>query len=135
MPEQYDDDRPTHRWVRVGYAKTPGGQIDRERLRNQPEHLPAEEAKRIVRNGYGQYLTDDEAAAMRAERAEVAEAVKAEPGARDGSADAPKVDKPAESTAPPITPPDVPAPSGKPAKPADIRKQGWGATDNATKEG
>lgn len=107
MGETYDDDRPTHRWVRVGYAKTPDGQIDRERLRRQPEHLPADEAKRIVRNGHGQYLTDEQAAQMQAERAEVAEAA-----------------KPAAKAA------------ARGEQPADLKQRGWGATtDTATKEG
>lgn len=117
MGETYDDDRPTHRWVRIGYAKTADGRIDKARV-GKPELLDAAEAKRIVDNNHGRYLSEAEVAEMDAERAEVAEAVKPAP-------DAPQGVTGSGTDGPPITPPEVPAPSGKPA---NLRAQGWGAS-------
>ncbi len=122
MPE-YDDSKPTHRWVRIGYAKTPEGQIDKARI-GKAEHMTAADAKRLVDNNHGVYLTDDQVAELDVERAETVE---------------PTADAPAEKAVtdsgtdgPPVTPPDVPAPSGKPAKAANLRTQGWGAKPDGT---
>ncbi len=124
---EYDDSPPTHRWVYVGYAKTPGGQIDKARI-GQVEHMTTADAKRLVDNNHGRYLSDDEVSELDAERGETAEAVKPAPDAPDSE---PASDEPADKAVtdsgtdgPPVTPPEVPAPSGKPAS---LKAQGWGS--------
>ncbi len=127
MTEQYDDDKPTHRWVRIGYAKTPEGQIDKARI-GKPEQMTAADAKRLVDNNHGVYLTDEQVAELDAVSSEGSEAA-----GKPAKANRPKVAREQQTTepdGPPVTPPDVPAPSGK--APANLRTQGWGAKPDGT---
>ncbi len=71
MGEQYDDDRPTHRRVRIGYA-VKDGKLDRDRI-GRHEQLPVAEAKRLVANGHARYVTDEQVEAERVKAAEAAQ--------------------------------------------------------------
>lgn len=51
-----DDERPTTRHVRIGYALTAEGQMDLARI-GKVEELPAAEAKVLVRGGRAQYAS------------------------------------------------------------------------------
>ncbi len=71
MPEEYDDSRPTHRWVRIGYA-VKDGRIDRDRI-GKYEELPVAEAKALVAQGHATYLTDEQIAEGETVQAEAEE--------------------------------------------------------------